>query len=316
MKNENYEKLGEALKDAKKVLIIGHRKPDGDALGSMAALKMWLESMGKVTGLACHDKPAGRYAFLPFMDIVETDIDLNKWDTVIFVDCGAHYMTDFHEKHPMVLAKNQVDSAQIGPTIINIDHHASNDNFGHINIVDEHAASTTMILYDIFEYFGAEISPQMATCLLTGIYNDTGSFMHSNTSGSVYHVAAELLAKGAKISPLIKSLFKTMSVPSLKAWGKAMMNARVIDDNFLLSVVKKEDFAEGEESEQLGGVIDYLNMVPDVKFSMLLREDGGRVKGSLRTKREDVDLSKIASIYGGGGHPKASGFSIPGKIVD
>lgn len=315
MKNDNYEKLGEKLHEAKKVIVIGHRKPDGDALGSMCATKMWLESIGKEVSLACHDKPAGRYMFLPFMDIVETDIDLSLYDMAILVDCGASYMTDFHEKHPEILAKNQVGEAK-GPTIVNIDHHASNDNFGHINIVNVHAASATMILYDIFVYFGVQITPDIATCLLTGIYNDTGSFMHSNTSLDVYEVASELLAKGAKISPLIKFLFKTMSVPSLKAWGRAMTNARITDDNFVLSVMKDGDFGEGEDPDQLGGVIDYLNMVPDVKFSMLLKEEGGRVKGSLRTKRDDVDLSKIAALYGGGGHPKASGFSMAGKIAD
>lgn len=304
MPNEDFQKLADLIRGAQNVLLIGHRKPDGDALGSMGAMKIFLDGMGKSVTLACSTGVPPRYNFLPFTSEVQTEIDLSKHDLVIVLDCGAHYMTEF-------------DLSSGGqPVIVNIDHHSSNDMFGQLNIVDSSSASATVILYKFFEYIGATITPEMATCLLAGIYNDTGSFMHSNTSEDVYTISANLLASGAQISLIIKSLFKNNSVATLKTWGKALMNSRVTEDNFVLSVVREEDMDLGTDMEQLGGVIDYLNMVPNVQFAMLLKEENGKVKGSLRTKRDDVDLSKLASLYGGGGHPKASGFSIPGKIKE
>jgi phosphoesterase RecJ-like protein len=301
--NELYEKLWDRVKKAQNVLVIGHRKPDGDALGSMFAVKIWLSRLGKSVKLACIDKPSKRYNFLPFFDEIENEINPEEHDLVMVLDCGAHYMTGFHTSYPEMLKD-----------CINIDHHASNDNFGSINIVDHESASATIIIYRIFEYLDVEITPEMATCLLVGIYNDTGSFMHSNTSHEVYFVAGELLKKGAQISRMIKSLFRTNTVSTLKVWGKAFENARVTDGNFLLSVLKKDDVEKEGESDQVSGAIDYLNMVPGVDFAFLLKEESGNVKGSLRTRRDDLDLSEIAKLYGGGGHPKASGFVLPGKI--
>lgn len=301
--NELYEKLLDRAKKAQNILVIGHRKPDGDALGSMCAVKIWLLGLGKSVKLACVDKASKRYNFLPFVDEVEDEITPSDHDLVIILDCGAHYMTGFHTSYPEILKD-----------CVNIDHHASNDNFGSINIVDHNSASATMILYDIFEYLDVEVTPDMATCLLAGIYNDTGSFMHSNTSEKVYFVASELLKKGAQISRMIKSLFRTNTVSTLKVWGKAFENAKVTDGNFLLSVLKKDDFESEKDSDQVSGAIDYLNMVPGVDFAFLIKEESGNVKGSLRTKRDDLDLSEIAKLYGGGGHPKASGFVLPGKI--
>ena len=307
-----YEQLRSEVEKAQKILVVGHRKPDGDALGAMCAIKIWLSSIGKVVKLACTDKASKKYEFLPFVNEIETEINPAEYDMVIILDCGAHYMTNFHTEYPEILAENQVEGA--GPVIVNIDHHASNDYFGHINIVDSESASATVILYEILNYFGIEITADIATCLLTGIYNDTGSFMHSNTSEKVYVVAGDLLKKGAKISPMIKSLFKTSSIKTLKLWGKAFSNAKVTDNNFILSVVKEGELIKGTDGDQLSGAIDYLNMVPDVDFALLIKEESGNVKGSLRTRRDDVDLSEIAKQYGGGGHPKAAGFSLSGSV--
>jgi bifunctional oligoribonuclease and PAP phosphatase NrnA len=312
---ELYEQFWKEVKQSQKILVIGHRKPDGDALGSMCAMKIWLETLGKDIKLACVDKASKRYRFLPHVDEIEKDINPLDHDIVLILDCGARYMTDFHVDHPEIVAKGGLSGN--GPLIVNIDHHASNDNFGHINIVDDKSASATMIIYDIFKYLDVEITSDIATCLITGLYNDTGSFMHSNTSGEVYAVASELLSKGAKISPIIKSLFRSNSIPALRLWGKAFLNARVTDDNFILSVMRKGDVcSDSENGEQLSGAVDYLNMVPDVDFALLVREEGKNVKGSFRTRRDDVDLSEIAKRFGGGGHPKAAGFSVPGKIKE
>lgn len=318
MKNRLYDKFSEVVAAAQKILIVGHRKPDGDALGSMCALKLYFESLGKEVSQACVDKPSKKYSFLPGIKTVETDIRPDWQDLIVIVDCGAHYMTNFHEKYPTLITVDNPDM-EMGngrPYIVNIDHHSSNDRFGNLNIVEEESASATTIIYKIFDYLEWKITPEIATCLLTGIYNDTGSFMHSNTSNEVMKAAGELLRFGAKISPIIKALFRSNSVETLKTWGKVFSNSRITGDNFLLSIIKKEDIDPDGDMEHMAGAIDYLNMVPDVDFTMLVKEDGGHVKGSLRTKRDDVDLSEIAKKFGGGGHAKAAGFSIKGTLDD
>jgi len=291
-----------------KILIISHRKPDADTLGAAIALRIWLRKMGKDVTLACTDKPSNSFGFLPYLNEYVTDFDLKKLDVIVVVDSGASYMTNFQLKYPNIF--------DYGIPVINIDHHASNEHYGTVNIVDPVAASVTLMLHRIFNYWKVEIDCEMALCLLAGIYNDTGSFMHSNTSEEVYEVAADLMNRGAKIGAMNSSLFRNRPISTLRLWGRALENVHVTEKNVALSVVREEDCVKiGAKPEQLSGVIDYINMVPGVNYAVLLNEDRrGNVKGSFRTKNDDVDLSKIAEDFGGGGHPKASGFCIQGKL--
>ncbi len=305
-----YTKIREKLNEAEKILIISHRKPDADTLGAAISLKIVLDKQAKKVKLACIDRPGAAFNFLPLIDQFETEFVLTDFDLIIIVDAGASYMTDFHLKYENLFKSDL--------SIINIDHHASNDNFGTINLVDASAASTTLILYRMFKDWGVEINDDTATCLLAGIYGDTGSFMHSNTSEEVLRVAADLMECGGHIGPVAKNLFKSTSLPTLKLWGKVLENTQITEDHVVVSVIKEEDYdMAGASPEELSGVVDYLNMIPDTKFAVLLNEDRkGNVKGSLRTREESIDLSRIAAVFGGGGHPKASGFSLPGKLQE
>ncbi|MCX6735000.1 MAG: bifunctional oligoribonuclease/PAP phosphatase NrnA [Candidatus Peregrinibacteria bacterium] len=296
------------IEKSQKILIISHRKPDADTLGAALALRLWLGSIGKEVTLACVDKPDEEMDFFPYLGEFVNNFDLKEFDLRIIVDAGASYMTNFHLKYA-----NFFESSV---PIINIDHHASNDHFGKVNIVDPVAPSTTVMLYRMFKELGVTIDADIATCLLAGIYGDTGGFMHSNTDKEVYKVSADLMSKGANVKGIIKSLFKSKSLETLRLWGKVLEKVEVTTDGVVMSVVKDEDYEQvGSTPEQLSGVVDYLNMVPDTKFAVLLNEDRkGNVKGSFRTRQTDLDLSRIAAVFGGGGHPKASGFMLPGKI--
>ena len=305
-----YEGANNLIKKAEKVLVIAHRKPDADTLGAAVCLKICLRKRGKAVELACVDQPSKTFSFLPCIDEFVSDFEINSFDLIIIVDAGASYMTNFHLKYKDLFKSNV--------PILNIDHHASNDNFGEVNIVDSTAASTTVILYRFLSYLNIEIDEDMALCLLAGIYGDTGSFMHSNTSEEVYEIAADLMSKGAKIEKVSNSLFNTKPVSTLKLWGKVLERVYVNEDNVAMAVLKDKDYVSmGGGPEQLSGVIDYLNMIPGTKFAVLLNEDcRGNVKGSFRTRKSDVDLSRVAAVFGGGGHPKASGFSIPGRLSE
>jgi phosphoesterase RecJ-like protein len=219
-------------------------------------------------------------------------------------------MSKFHETHPEILSETTKS--------INIDHHESNDYFATVNIVEPKAASTTQILYSLYQKWGFEIDEKIATCLMTGLYFDTGSFRHNNTTPEVMKISSDLLKLGANIKAISKNLFKTNSINKLKLWGRTLSNIRRNQRNIITSAITKEDYEICKtESKDLEGVVDYLNAVPDSKFCILLSEDQkGGVKASLRTQSEKLDLSKIAEVFGGGGHKMASGFRIEGKIKE
>ncbi len=310
MMKELYEQARDLIYKSEKILIISHRRPDADTLGSAVAVKLWLDQLSKDSVLACVDKPSAAFRYLSHIDDFVNEFELSEFDLVIIVDAGASYMTNFHLKYPDLFTSSV--------PIINIDHHTSNDMFGTINIVDYKAASATVIIYKFFKYIGVEIDEGMATALIGGIYGDTGGFMHSNTNQEVYEISAELMKFGANIADITGNLFRNRPVNMLRLWGRVLENAHVTEDKVVLSVVKEDDYLIAHSGpEQLSGVVDYLNMVPGSRFAVLINEDRkGNVKGSFRTRQEDLDLSKIASSYGGGGHPKASGFMLPGKIAE
>jgi phosphoesterase RecJ-like protein len=305
-----YEEAKKLIDRAKNILIISHKKPDADTLGAAICMRIWLKDTGKEVVLACIDKPSSTFNFLPYLDEFVDEFDLKKFDLVIVMDAGANYMTGFHTKYEN-LFKSRVP-------VLNIDHHASNDKYGTINVVEPEAASTTVILYKMLNFWEVDITNKMATCLLSGVYGDTGGFMHSNTSGAVFEIAADLMNRGAHVSTVSKNLFGSKSISTLRLWGRVLENAYVTSDNIVMSVIKEDDYKEVKaKPEDLSGVVDYLNMVPEIKFAVLINDDRkGHIKGSFRTKNDDVDLSKVAAQYGGGGHPKASGFSIQGKLQE
>ncbi|OGB74251.1 hypothetical protein A2V68_00595 [candidate division Kazan bacterium RBG_13_50_9] len=198
--------------------------------------------------------------------------------------------------------------------VINVDHHASNDYFGAVNLVDLTATSTAEILVGLIEALGPSlIDEEVATALLTGIINDTGSFQHSNTTPKSLTVAAQMVGFGARQQEIIKYLFKTKELSTLKLWGRVLSNIRFDAVSQLAwGSAALADFAEtGAEGEQLSGLIDELmTSVPEADVVVLLSErEPGIISGSIRTKK-GIDASDIAKIFGGGGHHGAAGFRL------
>ncbi len=296
------------LENSKNIVIISHKSPDADTIGANLALRHTLTAMGKSVTSACVDPPPDYARVLKGSFEFVNDFNVNDFDLIIVVDCGAHYLMQFHETKPELLQEKV--------PLINIDHHPSNDFFGTHNIVHNKAAAASCIIYHLLQHWNYPITHDIANCLLMGIYYDTGSFMHSNTSPIVLQTAAALMKSGAQIRPLVKNMFQTTSTGQLKLWGRVMKRARLTSRNAVVSAVTSQDFKECDAlPDDLSGVIDYLNSVPGSKFSILLSENiPGEIKGSLRTQNEDVDLSKIAGLFGGGGHRKAAGFTVPGKL--
>ena len=305
---DKFQQTKRLIDNSEKILLIAHRKPDGDTLGSCIALYHALGKIGKDVSMACIDDIPDRYKYMPDISRFIQEFDFHDYDLMIVCDAGASYMTNYHEKYEGVF-KGEVP-------VVNIDHHASNDDFGTVDMVDSKSASTTMIIYKFFEFAGYDITPVMATALLTGIYNDTGSFMHQNTTPETLKISGELMAYGGRTVDVSKNLFKTTPISTLKLWGRVLANLKVNKEGVAMSVITKQDFDEcGAEIDELSGAVDFINCVPKTNYTVLLHEDEkGNVKGSFRTRREEVDLEEIASKFGGGGHKKAAGFTVPGKL--
>lgn len=305
---EKYLQARRLIDKAQKILSISHKRPDGDTLGASCSLYLALQQWGKQVDMACIDEIPDRFNFLTDMNKVIREFNFRDYDLIIVSDAGASYMTRYHEVYPDIF-KGDVP-------VINFDHHASNDNFGAVNVVDALCPSATVLLARVYESWGIRITPAIATALLCGIYNDTGSLMHSNTTIEVFELAAKLMERGGKITTVAKKLFRTTPISTLKLWGRVLENVHVNDEGVTVSVVTWKDFVECDAGpDEISGVVDFLNSVPGSKFTVLLNEDEkGNIKGSFRTQREDVDVAALAGQFGGGGHKKAAGFTMPGRL--
>ncbi len=302
---KHLEKLKTYFEQKPKMIVLAHANPDGDTLGGAIGVYLGLKSAGHDIDIACIDGVPEKYQFMAGTDLVMTDFDEDSYDAVIFVDCGNKKMVKFHETKPRIHSDKMIK--------INIDHHASNDHFGDINFVPLNVCSSTEVVYRLLQQLDIKITPAIATALLLGVYTDTGSFMHQNTTSSSYQVGAELLRLGANLSQISNKVFRSYDLKTLRLWGKVLENLHVTADRAAIVGIKKTDYTSiGATRADLEGVIDYVNALPEADYSVLLSEDEqGSVKASLRTRRDDIDVKALAEKFGGGGHVKAAGFTIP-----
>lgn len=308
---ENYAQAKQAIAQAHRILLVSHRRPDGDTLGATIALQRALSQMGKLAVPACIDPVASRLSFLEKLllngQTFQRTFEYNSFDLIIVSDAGAANMTGFHELYADFMSRKV--------PMLNIDHHGSNDNFGTINLVDTKASSATVVVYKLLNYMGVTLDTEIAIALMTGIYNDTGGMMHSNTTQETYAIAAELQKFNFSITDIVRPLMKTATIQQLKLWGHILENLKQNEKQIVSSVVSQDDLRTLHvQSGDTGGIVDLMSTIPEAQFTVLLAEDDGVVKGSLRTQRDDINLSDLAGQFGGGGHAKASGFRVKGKL--
>jgi phosphoesterase RecJ-like protein len=206
--------------------------------------------------------------------------------------------------------------------VVNIDHHPGNDHFGKVNWVDLTATSTAEILVALVESLGRDkplLDVDVATALLTGIIVDTGSFQNSNTTPKSFTVAAQLVAAGARQQEIIKWIFKTKTLSTLKLWGRVLENVK--DEKqykFIWSAINRQDFvvASADNSATSGVLDELLKTAPGIDFALLLSEKNDGLHGSFRAARAGVDVSAMARLFGGGGHEAAAAFNLAGETLN
>lgn len=271
------------------------------------------------------------------VDTIKYEVEHNKVNIIITPKKGKFGEKDvsFHygeSKYDLIITVDTGDLQQLGKVyeqnpemfysipVVNIDHHASNGEFGRINLVDITASSTTEILIPLFEKLEAKtgmklIDADIATLLLAGIITDTGSFQHSNTTPRAFGVAAHLLDLGARQQEIIKYIYRTKRLSTLKLWGKVLSKIKYDEIHHIVwSTITAEDLKETESShDESGGIIDeLLSNAPGSQVVLLMKEkDKDLVSVSVRTPK-GANANDIAQMFGGGGHPKAAGFRVKG----
>lgn len=301
---KKFKKAWDLIHKSNSIFLTTHEGTDGDDLGSLLAFKLSLKNK-KIIAAVKGGVPRN-LSFLPDAGSVEEVYPKNDFDLLVTFGCNKIERTGFEQ-----LQNYQGE-------ILNFDHHPDNTNFGTINVVDPETSAVAELVYYFLHAGEIEIDKDVGTCLLTGIFTDTGGFKHANTSSKALEVAAQLLKRGARIDRIATQTMGHKRPETLKAWAKGLENARFdAKKKMVFSVLTEQDLKEaGASDEDLDGFVELLNNIPQAKFALLLRQDGDLVKGSLRSEPfKGVDVSKIAKSFGGGGHKLASGFKIKGKLI-
>ena len=289
----------------RRFLITTHIYPDGDAIGSQIALYILLKRMGKEVELINSFPLPARYKFLPNSELIKHNVTLPDSEIAFVLDIGS--------KGRMGNMRDHINSIK---TVINIDHHLGNDCFGIINWVDPRMSSVGQQIFHLYKYMELKIRKPEAICLYTAIVTDTGSFQYSNTSAETHLVVSELLETGIDHTEICNQIYQNIPVSKLKLLQLALETLSFdgkgkIGYMFITSDMYTKACATEEDSE---GIVEYARNAEGVEVGILFKEHSrGNVKISFRSKGK-VNVNKIASKFGGGGHHNASACMINGEL--
>lgn len=303
------QKIYQTIETASEILIISHRRPDGDTLGCNFAMNSYLRSRNKKVTSFCFDPVPEYMNFIPICHRLTTNhkIFTKKYDAIITVDSSTLELTN---TGGLISVKNS------NTPLINIDHHLSNPHFGDINLVLTDSSSTAEVLYRLLKDWDAEINDEIATNLAVGLLTDTGGLKNPATGYHSLSITSDLIDKGANTHKIIQNTINKTDVNKLQLWGRALERLTMIKKyNIIYTWLTQKDFEECQVDDSASeGMANFLHVLKDGEIIMVLKETkDGDIKGSLRTTGER-DMTKLAGLFGGGGHKKAAGFNLSGKM--
>lgn len=328
-KKEKLQQAYSIMQTAERVLLIAHLRPDGDALSSLCALQLVLKRLGKKTISFCADKQDDSFNFLPgFSDIIASRLDFKKeflgdmslrdsFDLIIVADCGSLSRT--------TLSEELIDFKKQGGIIIEFDHHPKVDDYSSLELRELGLSSTAELVYDFLVANNIELDRQLADCVLTGIMSDTGNFIYPSATEKTMQIASEALSAGARYTKIFQIVTGAKNFNIMKLWGlvlsRLQLNAKY---NMAISLITREDLKKifiedsldkAAESEIFSNLVGFLSNSSGAKSVLLLYEDqSGFVKGSLRSTPNGYLVDKLARSLGGGGHERAAGFALLGRL--
>lgn len=290
-----------AIQDAHRILVTAHARPDGDAVGSVLACGMLLEQLGKQVEMAFSDRVPLIYRWLPcaqrihHWQRVEGDYDL-----VILLECDG-------------IERSRLKGLE-GRRLINIDHHTSGRNFAHLNWIDTDACAVAEQVFTLARAAGADITPEMATCLYMAVLTDTGSFCYEGTDAHTFSLGHELVRLGARPAAIAQDVYFSNPMSKMLLLGCALANLRR-DGRIAWLWVTTADMERSHAAEEdCEGIVNYAIGIAGVEVAVFLRElPDHRVRLSLRSKGA-VNVATIAESLGGGGHENASGCTLNGPL--
>ena len=295
-----------ALHGARRIALVSHRDPDPDTIGSALALGLGLESLGKRVSWHCADPVPEQQRFLHGSERFTQEPPPEDVDLVVTVDFGS------------------VDRAKFAlpsrPKLVNIDHHASNDNFGTANLVDVTAAASAELVSRVIDALGVKWTPEMATAALVGIMTDTGSFQFPSTDARALERAARLREAGADLQAITYNIFRNKRFEALKLWGFAF--ARLVREQggqLVWTEIRSGDIERAEaRDDDISGLVEQIARSSGMRVALLFNEQSGVVKVSCRTSQWEpsVDASALMARFAGGGHVRAAGALISGDLAD
>jgi bifunctional oligoribonuclease and PAP phosphatase NrnA len=291
-------------------LVVSHVQPDGDAISSTVIVQWLLEKLGKRVTLINEGSVPGRLDYLRSSGLIlnySNEPPARTFKRIIAVDCA-----DFER---IGLVRHVFEENY---SLLNIDHHPTNDAYGAVNLLRFDAAATAEILFDLIARADIPLDVDVANAIYTGLLTDTGGFRYSNTSPHVMSIASKLLAAGVNGFQLADHLLERMTMPQLRILQCGLSRLRFTEDGKIgWLYIEPADMAEtGAVGEDLEGLVNYARNIDGVEVGMLFKvTEKGDVKVSFRSAGE-ADVAAIAQTFGGGGHVRASGCRLSGSLTD
>jgi len=294
------------LQENKRFLIVSHTNPDGDSIGSQLALASIIKDLGGHVNIFSADPVPANYHFLPGVEQIEVGKPSGRWDVLIALDSS--------------------DIGRIGigleevkyDVLINIDHHICNQNFGDINWVEPDCAAVGEMIFEILEGLGLPLGIERAICIYTAIVTDSGCFQYMNTSARTHLLVARLLEEGIHPTEIAEKVFDTKSLQQMHLLGKALLTLQVGLEGKVAWFVITRDMCKdtGTTIDESEGFVDYVRALKGVEVALCFVEiSETRTKVSMRSKGR-VDVNKIASSFGGGGHRSAAGCIVKAPLEE
>jgi phosphoesterase RecJ-like protein len=298
------DRILEVVRQSETFCIVGHMRPDGDCIGSQLALTMALRNEGKKVVCWNEDSIPQKYRFLDPDKILQKPKPGVEFDCVISTDSASFQR----------LGKVG-DCVSARKVFINIDHHESNTRYGDVNWVSAREPSTGELVFRLLKVAKWPISRQIADCLFTAVSTDTGSFQYPSTRPGTYHVAAELVSRGANLAKITDEVYQSYPLSRARLLRHIYSHFRLTHQNQIAYFwLKKADYARsGAESDDSEGLIDHIRAIEPVVIACVFEEVEPKLtRISLRSKSEKINVNEVAAQFGGGGHPAAAGARIPG----
>lgn len=311
MSNNTHLDFVKFLIDNDNFLIVSHESPDGDNIGSSSGLYYALKKLNKeVIHIIDDEIPQNLNFLIDYKILKSKDIDLKKYN-IISLDCGDIKRINCDLK--LIENKNM---------LLNIDHHASNNHFGDLNIVHIDKSSTCEVVYDIlreYEKYKDEeiIDKKIARSLYTGLLTDTGNFMYSNTKKESFYMAGELLKRGVDTSIIINTVFLNNPIGRITLIKDVIETLEINRDFASILMTKYMLEKNNVDYKDTDGIVNYARDIENINVGVLFKEKEKNItKISLRSKSDKYNLNEIAKLFSGGGHVRAAGCTINQNIND